>query len=424
MKRCLLLLTMIFQALAFAQLDELGNITPKDRENGFSIDLLNFAGDQPGKTRVDVFIKAPYDKFQFIKSGDGFAARYSVTISVYDKFKSKIITEKIWNEEIKTESFNQTISPDNFNLSFKSFYLLPGDYVFRASLEDKEANREFTSENIFKVRDLSSGIKISDLMLIANRTVVEGNNRIIPNVTRNVAALENGIPFFFELYADKQEDIILEYRITNSEKNIIYSTNEIKNLDSGNTRIFYTIKDVELGLGSYILSVIVRNLNSELITQTNKAFFSQWIGVPSSVRDLDLAIEQMVYIASEKELNYIEEAESNEERKKRFLDFWKSKDPNPNNPENEVFEEYFRRVEYANANFSHYDDGWRSDRGMVYILLGAPNNIDRHPFDYDSKPYEIWQYYDLNREFVFVDETGFGDYKLITPLYGNEYRYR
>lgn len=61
--------------------------------------------------------------------------------------------------------------------------------------------------------------------------------------------------------------------------------------------------------------------------------------------------------------------------------------------------------------------------GMVYVTLGSPNNVERHPFEYDSKPYEVWDYYDINRRFVFVDQTGFGDYRLVTPFFG-EYRYR
>ena len=46
-----------------------------------------------------------------------------------------------------------------------------------------------------------------------------------------------------------------------------------------------------------------------------------------------------------------------------------------------------------------------------------PNNIERHPFDIDAKPYEIWTYYEQNREFVFVDATGFGDYRLQNPMW-------
>jgi len=54
---------------------------------------------------------------------------------------------------------------------------------------------------------------------------------------------------------------------------------------------------------------------------------------------------------------------------------------------------------------------------MIYIIFGAPNNVDRHPFEVDSKPYEIWAYYELNYSIVFVDETGFGDYRLQTPIW-------
>jgi GWxTD domain-containing protein len=120
----------------------------------------------------------------------------------------------------------------------------------------------------------------------------------------------------------------------------------------------------------------------------------------------------------------MEDGKDKTEKIKRFLEFWKKKDPSPNNEENEVFDEYFRRVAYANEHFSSYIEGWKSDRGMVFIMLGPPNNVDRHPFEYDSKPYEIWEYYNLNRSFVFLDQTGFGDYRLITPFTGDLYRFR
>jgi len=68
-------------------------------------------------------------------------------------------------------------------------------------------------------------------------------------------------------------------------------------------------------------------------------------------------------------------------------------------------------------------EGWRTDRGMVYIRFGAPENVERHPFETNSRPYEVWRYYNLNYEFVFVDDTGFGDYRLRYPstdLFGRD----
>ena len=87
--------------------------------------------------------------------------------------------------------------------------------------------------------------------------------------------------------------------------------------------------------------------------------------------------------------------------------------------------EYYRRIDYSDRNFGAYKrDGWKTDMGMVYVSLGSPDYIDRHPFAVDSKPYEVWDYYNLNRQFVFVDQTGFGDYRLLNRDYRDFNRYR
>jgi len=105
------------------------------------------------------------------------------------------------------------------------------------------------------------------------------------------------------------------------------------------------------------------------------------------------------------------------------LAFWDKKKPNPRTDDNPILIEYYRRIDYATKNFKGLGEGWRSDMGMVYIIFGTPSNIDKHPFDQDTKPYEIWEYFDINKEFVFIDNTGFGDYRLITPIW-ETFRYQ
>jgi len=77
-------------------------------------------------------------------------------------------------------------------------------------------------------------------------------------------------------------------------------------------------------------------------------------------------------------------------------------------------EEYYRRIEYANAHFSVVSPGWKSDRGRIYILYGRPDEIERHPMEIGLKPYEIWHYYSSSHTFYFVDENGYGDYRLVS----------
>ncbi|PWJ39124.1 GWxTD domain-containing protein [Sediminitomix flava] len=40
-----------------------------------------------------------------------------------------------------------------------------------------------------------------------------------------------------------------------------------------------------------------------------------------------------------------------------------------------LIKEYYQRVAYANEHYSSYKEGWRTDRGMVRIVYGKPQNI-------------------------------------------------
>ncbi len=389
-------------------------------------DYLSFL-ETDGKTKLDVFIKVPYSSVQFIKTGQGFEAGYSVTVSIFDEEEDRLITEKIWNEKIVALSFEQTVRETNFNLSHRSFELNSGTYKINTMLTDKDSRAEFTSENILNIKDFSKQPVLSDLMLVGKRTVVEGNSKIIPNVSRDLITEKEGIPLFFELYADSSTEYTLNYTVTNQDQEIVYSNSEKRKIEKGSNQIFYTIDSLSLNIGKFIVKVEVKNSSGETLSSSIKSFVSRWEGVPSTITDLDKAVDQLIYIANPDEIDYIEGSETRNEKTKRFVEFWKKRDSNPADEYNAIFNEYFNRVAFANENFTSYSiEGWRSDRGMVLIILGLPDNIDRHPFEYYSKPYEVWQYYDLNRSFIFIDSSGFGDYRLSpdTPLYGDLYRFR
>lgn len=390
----------------------------------FHQDFINTKSDKQGLTKVDVYILVPYKNLQFIKTGQGFTSRYTVTVSVYDEKKENLIVEKSWNETLNVMDFSQTTSKFNFNIGYKSFELKPGNYLFRTFVIDNDSKKEVKSENLFKVRALNPQIDMSDVLFITKSDL--SDSKILPNVSRNIVLSNFGLQFYYDIFINDSvmKTCAVEYEIIDKESQVIFKKNLAKEVNPGRNQILEQLTDVKLDLGTYILRVTLKDENFKTAQVFNKAFFSRLAGLPSSIMDLDKAVSQMVYIASPQELNKIKDSFSKEEKLKNFLEFWKIKDPSPNNEENEVFDEYFRRVNYANEKFSNYNEGWKTDRGMVYIILGTPNNINRHPFEYDSKPYEVWEYYEINRSFVFVDQSGFGDYRLITPLTGDLFRYR
>lgn len=47
---------------------------------------------------------------------------------------------------------------------------------------------------------------------------------------------------------------------------------------------------------------------------------------------------------------------------------------------------YYKRVEEANEIFTSYKEGWKSDKGMVYIIMGPPDRVQR------NRQREVWLY--------------------------------
>jgi len=47
---------------------------------------------------------------------------------------------------------------------------------------------------------------------------------------------------------------------------------------------------------------------------------------------------------------------------------------------------FYTRMSYANQFFTDYKEGWKTDRGMIYLIYGLPNNINKGS---DS---ETWEY--------------------------------
>jgi GWxTD domain-containing protein len=151
-------------------------------------------------------------------------------------------------------------------------------------------------------------------------------------------------------------------------------------------------------------------------------FSFYWTDTPNTEFDLNAAFDQMVYIVNEDSLKKYKNAPL-EQKKIFFNRFWAEHDPDPNTSKNELKNEYFRRINFSNQRFTVLGQpGWATDRGRILIKFGFPDDIERHPFELGTKPYEIWRYYSLRKTFLFHDMSGFGDYRLDPAFLDEEFR--
>ena len=83
-------------------------------------------------------------------------------------------------------------------------------------------------------------------------------------------------------------------------------------------------------------------------------------------------------------------------------------------PENEALNAYFSRIAQANQRFTDEGvPGWRTDRGEVYVNLGAPDEVVENTPGTTANRILRWTYIDLRLELFFRDESGFGRLRLL-----------
>jgi len=72
-------------------------------------------------------------------------------------------------------------------------------------------------------------------------------------------------------------------------------------------------------------------------------------------------------------------------KREAFERFWESHSGNKERAKT-LIKYYYKRVEKANTYFTSYKEGWRTDRGMILIVFGEPENIK------GNSKYETWTY--------------------------------
>ncbi len=139
---------------------------------------------------------------------------------------------------------------------------------------------------------------------------------------------------------------------------------------------------------------------------------------------LDRWIDQYVkWIISREERARFDSLSDPAEKLGFIESFWQRRDPTPESTPNEAREEHARRFTYALQNFGAGTPGWATDRGKIYILLGAPHTIDRNPAGRTAfeRPSEIWTYNNAQNprlpasmDIAFVDFTATGRFEIVS----------
>ena len=412
---------------------------------GFNFDFAQFGYDSTSNY-IEFYYSFNQSDLTINKTDTSTYVQGDLKISIMDTTSHKLLVDKDWKvvNEIK-----DTSDVDRGLVGVLGFVISKGTYKINVAGGDavnKDHSKSIT--DYINVKPLwKDKVALSDLQF-ATRMIPNSPNKnsifykntyeIIPSIMNIFGENQPVLFYYVEMYNLKtlpKSNIKLESVVYNSRGKIVSNKSKIIT-NNVNSRVEVgTVVLNKYPTDSYTLTEALLDSVANIGISSSKRFYVYNPSIPlpdttytantttlasefsvMSEDELDKIFAESRYIAAPNEIKQYKGLNTIEGKRKFLYDFWKTRDTNPATQLNEAYLDYMNRVQKCNEKFSSMGrEGWKTDRGRVYLLYGEPSEIERFPNEQDTKPYEIWHYNDIQGGviFVFADLTGFSRYTLV-----------
>jgi GWxTD domain-containing protein len=373
--------------------------------------ISSFASSSPDTTLVLTSISIPNRGLTFTREGERYRAPYEVRILLtHDGAEVANVTV---TEIVRVGSFRETSRTDESVIFQHYLRVPPGVYDLALSVRDVGGSRTGTQNATISVPNLGTG-RLSTPTLVyeaTGRSLLDSVPRLLVSPRSSaVFGRDSTVAIYVEGYGPGSR-LPVRFVVRNDKGSQIWR-------DS-----------VVLARNGALFSGIVNVPISTVGVGIARVFFSRGdAGIPDSVgaplfvtfgEDIPLmSFEDMLgylrFFGTPSRINALRNAPP-EKRATVWAEFLRTTDPVPETAVNEDLQSYFSRIQEANLQFRmDRNPGWLSDRGMVFVALGEPDQVfDRNvnqmlsPTQTSSSArLQIWEYRQLNAQLIFYEDAG------------------
>ncbi len=372
----------------------------------FYYDIIKLFSSKKGFFDLKCYTRIKNDRLFFHKDNDTgkFRAKYSIKVAIYsaDSDSDIPIKQEFIEKDIFANSFADTENTRIINVNNFSFLLKDGNYRISIISEDKMSKKRHVIEKDVSFFE-TGGSAVSKLIMIdvenQDRSKINEEN-IKPLILNVVDKKASYVGAFFQVFSDREfKKYSVRYRVENNKDEIIHEATYERVTKSRENNELIDIGFKNIKIGNYELIVEINIGGRQFVRREH--FYIRWKDVSIFVEDISTSINQLVYILESDSIEAIL-ASDDDSKKQWFEEFWSKLETNYGAKKNGLLNEYYKRIIYANNHFSMpHRDGWRSDRGSVYCIMGEPDEIHSYSFPKRGRPYEVWTYYTKGTQYVF-----------------------
>ena len=385
----------------------------------------------------ETYIQFSAESVSYIGTDNGLIGKLGIDIIVSNE-KDTLISDKYL---LESPVMIDSIVEDFYDL--RRYVLKPGDYNFSIQitdvlLKDDSSNQAkgIASSFPISVDDFSnkicfSGLEIAEYAFASkeNNSFCKSGYHIIPRIISYYPKQLNRIPLYFEVYnTDKGNDsvyVIKQSLWDKSENNELEEHTIYSKIKTNAVIPTFKIVDIsEIPTGKYLLKYELINRQQEIIAIQSYAFDrandqNQLVDKSKIIIDpafqksisedsVSYFLESLIPIADQKEVKNIIKSiktENTDLQRKYLQAFWTETAPNNTY---EAWIKYKHQVQFVEKIYANnFQEGFETDRGVVYLKYGSPTNIINRENSPSEYPYEIWQYNKIkrfsNKRFVFYN---------------------
>ncbi|MGH7452503.1 MAG: GWxTD domain-containing protein, partial [bacterium] len=397
------------------------SIRNSDRQNrlGFgpniSARFINLPSPEPGHGMLVFVAEMRYADLQFVKTNDGYTAEVELTFSLQEKASPKQVRLVDRQRKIDLKNFAETVDRDQVLRVVEQMVVPVGEYMASVVVSDRYAkSRDLFSQRL-RVNDFLSGLHLVQPILTWDSLMTFQPDAMIPLRQRRFTKNFYALLVIGGLQAGRE--MALQYELQDNEGKRLFEQSLLFPAPAPVAYASLLIPFAKLSIGTTILKVTVEQNGAR--AEASLPIYANVGFSPKQGQSLTTLIDPMRYIMEGKDWQVLKEA-GPDERLKIFKEFWDARQPLKGEPlksdeENPLLAEFFLRVEEANWRFDWTRlEGWRTDRGRIFIIYGEPDSIQRQYDQRRQTTFEIWTYRELGRQFIFQEYNNDGDFRLFS----------
>ncbi|MCD4746252.1 MAG: GWxTD domain-containing protein, partial [Bacteroidales bacterium] len=304
-----------------------------------------------------------YDKAENEKN---FKANFKIYYELYSSYESKSILDS--SSFVYVDSLNYGIETEMIaNFDVKAEF--PGNYILYIILSDLNKKQSYsTVVNIYKESPNSRQnflVKADDELPVFKNFISEEQK--IKIISNNPNAKEIIVRYYNrQFFIAKPPFIYDKDKIFHFKADSIFTIKINTNNETGFLQLHKK--------GFYHFQI-------DSTAREGLTLFRFYDGFPE-ITTPSQALLPLRYFTTKKEFDIMR---SHEDLKTAIDSFWLERAGNSQRAK-AMIQKYYNRVQDANIFFTSYQEGWRTDRGIIYIIYGEPNYV------YKKTDVEEWTY--------------------------------